>query len=109
MLRKGIMVYAGLAMLGALALAIAGVVTMLVLYLFANGAIVLVAILFERGRYRSPASSQGPWQETGERFVDPSTGQLTKVRYNPQTGERDYVALSPLPDPRSGEEKTLSP
>ena len=109
MLRKAIVVYAVLAILGAVALALAGVLTMLVLYLFANGAIVLAAVLFERGRYRPPAAPGGSWQETGERFVDPSTGQLMKVRYNPQTGERNYVALSPLPDPRSSEEKTFSP
>ena len=103
MLRKAIVVYAVLAILGAVALALAGVLTMLVLYLFGNGAIVLAAVLFERGRYRPPAPAGGSWQDTAERFVDPSTGQLMKVRYNPQTGERDYVALSPLPDPRSGE------
>jgi hypothetical protein len=33
---------------------------------------------------------QGQWQPTGERFNDPTTGQVVEVYYNPQTGERDY-------------------
>jgi hydroxymethylpyrimidine pyrophosphatase-like HAD family hydrolase len=30
-------------------------------------------------------------QTTAERFVDPTSGKLLEVRYNPQTGERAYV------------------
>jgi hypothetical protein len=69
--------------------------TGLVFYLFINGVIVVAALLFERGRYRPPVSADSRWQETGERFVDPCTGILMKVRYNPQTGERDYVPVDP--------------
>jgi hypothetical protein len=29
----------------------------------------------------------------GERFVDPTSGRLTEVRHNPETGERDYVEV----------------
>ena len=97
MLRKAILVYGVLALIGAVALALAGVVAGLVFYLFVNGAVVLAAVLFERGRYRPAVTSGGPWQETGERFVDPTTGQLMKVRYNPQTGARDYVPAEPHP------------
>lgn len=93
MLRKAILVYGVLAMVGAVGLAVAGVITGLVVYLFINGAIVIAALLFERGRYRPTVAPGGRWEETGERFVDPSTGQLMKVRYNPQTGARDYVPL----------------
>jgi len=88
MLRKAILAYGVLAVIGAIALALAGIVAGLVFYLFVNGAIVLAAILFERGRYRPAFTPGGPWQETSERFVDPTTGQLMKVRYNPQTGAR---------------------
>ena len=97
MLRKAILVYGVLAVIGAIALALAGVVAGLVFYLFVNGAVVLAAVLFERGRYRPVVTSAGPWQETGERFVDPTTGQLMKVRYNPQTGARDYVPVETHP------------
>ena len=93
MLRKAILVYGVLAIVGAVALAVAGIITGLVFYLFINGAIVIAALLFERGRYRPTVVPGGRWEETGERFVDPSTGQLMKVRYNPQTGARDYVPV----------------
>ena len=97
MLRKATLAYGVLAVIGAIALALAGIVVGLVFYLFVNGAIVLAAVLFERGRYRPTITSGGPWQETSERFVDPTTGQLMKVRYNPQTGARDYVPVEPHP------------
>lgn len=96
MLKRLIIGYGVLAIAGAVVLAALKVGATIILYLFVNGAIVLGAILFERGRYRPRVTPGGKWQETGERFVDPTTGQLMKVRYNPQTGARDYV---PLPDP----------
>ena len=99
MLRRLIIGYGLVAIAGALVLAILGVGTPIVLYLCVNGAIVLAALLFERGRYRPAITPTGEWQETGERFVDPSTGQLMKVRYNPQTGVRDYVPITPHPEP----------
>jgi hypothetical protein len=99
MLRKAILAYGILALIGALALALTGVGVGLGLafYLFINGGVVLAAVLFERGRYRPAVTRGGPWQETGERFVDPTSGQLMKVRYNPQTGARDYVPVEPHP------------
>src|ERR1700704_6012638 len=107
MLRKAIMAYGVVAIIGAILLAIGGIITGLVVYLFVNGAIVIAALLFERGRYRPAVNPDGPWQETHERFVDPTTGQLMKVRYNPQTGARDYVPVTPHPDPppEGGREK----
>lgn len=62
------------------------------LYLCATGAILALGVLFERRGYRprvNRASAQ--WQETSERFIDPVSGHLIVVRYNPETGERDYV------------------
>jgi hypothetical protein len=99
MLRKLILAYGIVAVIGAVALAAAGILTGLVFYLFVNGVIVVAALLLERGRYRPPVDAGGRWQETGERFIDPSTGQLMKVRYNPQTGARDYVAVDPVENP----------
>ena len=32
------------------------------------------------------------WQKTGERFVDPDTGKVVDVFYDPRSGERQYVA-----------------
>ena len=54
-------------------------------------AIVIVLILFEVRSYRPRvARDRGTWHRTGERFVDPVSGQHTDVYFNPQTGERDY-------------------
>ena len=66
---------------------------------FLGGTCIVLAIVFEARRYRGVASTGGTaadaWQQTDERFVDPSTGKRMSVRYNPQTGERDYVEEKP--------------
>ena len=52
----------------------------------------LVCVAFERWRYdKPPASAGGNWQVTGEKFVDPESGRVTEVLYDPDTGERRYV------------------
>ena len=57
------------------------------------GAIVLIGTLFERSRYRRiEEPSNGRWQRTDEKFLDPSTGQAVEVMFDPRTGERRYVA-----------------
>ena len=54
-------------------------------------AILLALLLFERVRYAPRVDrSRGEWRPTGERFVDPSTGERVDVYDNPSTGERDY-------------------
>lgn len=54
------------------------------------GILIAASVLFER-RYRtSRAKPQDQWQTTDERFFDPTTGKLMRVRYNPRTGERSY-------------------
>jgi hypothetical protein len=61
------------------------------LYLLIEGLALTLGILLERWRYvRSVDRNKGRWQTTGERFVDPISGKLTEVYYNPETGERDY-------------------
>lgn len=61
------------------------------LYLFIEGAALTLGILLERWRYvRSVNRGKGRWQSTGERFMDPTSGKLMEVYYNPETGERDY-------------------
>ena len=65
-----------------------------VVYLGASGALMVAGILFARGRYRTGADrGHDRWQNTGERFVDPTSGRLVEVRYDPETGERDYVEV----------------
>ena len=57
------------------------------------GVIVLIGILFERWRYRRiEEPSNGHWQRTDEKFIDPSTGDAVEVMFDPSTGERRYVA-----------------
>jgi hypothetical protein len=57
------------------------------------GLVVLVGTVFERWRYRNVGSEPpgGEWQSTGERFLDPSTGNRIDVLFDPRTGERRYV------------------
>jgi hypothetical protein len=54
------------------------------------GALILIGTFFE-GRYRARRATGSGWQTTAERFIDPTSGKLLEVRYNPQTGERAYV------------------
>lgn len=60
-----------------------------------GGAAILIAIaLLERGRYRPRIDPRGAeWKPTGERFVDPTSGEMTAVYYNARTNERDYRPL----------------
>lgn len=92
MLRRVIIGYGLLCLVvAAVLLFIVHVTIWLVLYLAVNGAILVSAVLLERRRYRTRVDrTQGQWQSTGERFVDPTTGQLMEVSYNAATGERDY-------------------
>jgi len=55
------------------------------------GAVLLVAILFERWRYHPPRTTDASWEETGEQFIDPESGKPMRVLYQPDTGERRYV------------------
>ncbi len=60
--------------------------------LLGSGLVVSLALIFERRGYRPQVNrSVGRWEATSERFVDPVSGHLIEVLYNPDTGERDYV------------------
>lgn len=62
------------------------------IYLCITGAILSFGVVFERRGYRPKVNrASGQWQETSERFIDPVSGHLIVVHYNPETGERDYV------------------
>jgi hypothetical protein len=59
----------------------------------AVGAVLVLAILFERRGYKRIADGvPGPdWQPTGERFLDPGSGVPVEVYFQPATGKRVYV------------------
>ena len=92
MLRRVIIGYGLLYLIGAAILLFLVHATLwLVVYLAVNGLILVSAMLLERQRYRIRVDrTQGYWQPTGERFVDPTTKRLIEVFYNRVTGERDY-------------------
>jgi hypothetical protein len=58
------------------------------------GLVLLMVALYERSRYqiRPPQDAAGPsrFRPTEEVFTDPTTGQLTRVWFDAQTGEREY-------------------
>jgi len=78
------------------------------LWITIMGAAIIVALVFERHRYRSEAADgafepSGPgggepgpveprFRPTDERFVDPTTHHTMRVHVDPRTGERRYVA-----------------
>ncbi len=93
--------------LGALDLLVAGVLlvvvqapVVVVIYLAVSGVALAGGILIERRGYHPRVDrTRGRWQPTGERFVDPTTGKLMEVRFNPETGERDYSEVEPPAGP----------
>lgn len=85
----GVLLVAGAAVLLAL-----GRVVPLAIYLIVCGVVLVVALLFERRGYHPRVDrARGAWQATGERFIDPTSGHLIEVRFDPTTGQRDYVDL----------------
>jgi len=65
------------------------------------GVLALITSLVER-TYGAPSRRpvSGNLRPTDERFVDPETGQLTTVWFDPATGERRYVADEETAQPR---------
>jgi len=97
-LRRLLILLGLLYILGGLALLVTQNVSWLVPYLLINGTILVAAIVLERRGYNPITNrGRGRWQRTGERFVDPTTGKLMEVHYNPDTGERDYVEVGGVP------------
>lgn len=95
MLRRALITYGLLCLVVAVALLASGSTVWVAVDLLVNGVILVGALAVERGRYRPRiAAASGPWELTGERFVDPASGHLTEVRYNRATGQRMYVDLS---------------
>jgi hypothetical protein len=96
-----------LLMIGGLAGAVAGAWTD-GLWAAVTGAVVLVAVVLERTRYRSEAAEASPgnhgpgggerampaapFRPTDEVFIDPTSGARLRVYLDPSTGERRYFA-----------------
>ncbi len=94
MLRRALLVIGVLCLVGGVYLLLANGPVAGAGYLIAIGGLLTAGILFERRRYRARVDRErSGWQRTGERFVDPTSGKLMEVRYNPETGERDYVEV----------------
>jgi len=54
----------------------------------------LIWFLFRKGGYKRKALDAPPgpdWTATGERFVDPTTGEQLEVWFHTESGERAYV------------------
>ncbi len=57
-------------------------------------ALVVIWLLFRSGGYKRRPLDAPPgrdWTFTGERFVDPRSGELLEVWFRARTGERAYV------------------
>ena len=68
------------------------------LWIVIPAALVLIWLLFRSGGYkRQPldAPPRGDWTFTGERFVDPGSGETLEVWFRARTGERAYVRARP--------------
>jgi hypothetical protein len=102
-LRAALYVIGLLLVAGAAAAALAGCGSF-ALRLAIPGLALVLALLVERWRYkRVTGEPPGPgWVATGERFVDPESGALVTVYFNPASGERRYVAQSGSSPPALG-------
>jgi hypothetical protein len=71
-----------------------------------TAALVLIWLFFRSGGYKRQPLDAPPgrdWTFTGERFVDPNSGELLEVWQQARSGERAYVRA------RSGEPNTHAP
>ena len=94
LLRAALVVIGGVMLAAAAFGALSGCRLAVVIPLAVWGAILAGGVLVERWRHQLLAEDRPSrdWQATPERFVDPETGQLVTVFFNPKTGERRYVA-----------------
>ena len=70
--------------------------------LLGMSAVLLLGTLFERvgyGRAHASRPAGRGWQETAERFLDPATGRMVVVWFDPANGERRYVDDGATPPP----------
>ncbi|MDE1899693.1 MAG: hypothetical protein KGI40_06565 [Xanthomonadaceae bacterium] len=102
MLAVALYALAGLLLLGALVSALTGVLAAMLPSLLFGGLLLVLGLAVERWRYK-PVRRERPdprWMDTGERFIDPESGQLTAVYFDPTHGERHYLAQEGGTGPR---------
>jgi hypothetical protein len=94
-LRSALFVISGILLVAAGMSAIAGCSIGVTLRLAIPGAVLLFGLAVESWRYK-PVIGRLPgadWVATNERFIDPESGKMVTVFYQPATGERRYVAI----------------
>ena len=91
-LRGGVLLVASVSLVaGALLVALAaGGARVFGIYLLVEAAVCFLFVLFERSRYAPKASRPAALRPTGERSIDPVSGELIEVWEDPATGEREY-------------------
>jgi hypothetical protein len=67
-------------------------------WLLFNSAVLAAALVFERRGYHPQAPRDARLQPTEERFIDPTTGELTEVWEDSATGAREYRSSPPEED-----------
>ncbi|HET7930744.1 MAG TPA: hypothetical protein VFL63_05090 [Rhodanobacteraceae bacterium] len=80
---------------GGVTLVVGGALVVILPQLIIGGLVLVVGLAIERWRYK-PVLDQRPdprWTDTGERSVDPETGQLIAVYFDPANGERHYLVV----------------
>lgn len=86
----------GLALVAGAILAICGVALWLSgggpFLLIASAVILATAVLEPIYGKANGAPKGAGWRPTDERFIDPETGELVTVWYDPATGDRRYVS-----------------
>lgn len=66
-------------------------------YLTCVGGVIVLGTAFERWRYRNSPPAEARWEDTGERFQDPTTGETMEVQYDRASGSRRYVRTGESP------------
>jgi hypothetical protein len=97
MLRTVLLTLGVLCLLGALGVLLTGHGAQALPWLIYGALILGAGVAFESWRYKriAPGRIEPHWEDTGERFVDPETGQTTAVYFDPRTSERHYIAVDP--------------
>jgi hypothetical protein len=98
MLRTGLIVFVTLLFVGALFVGLnVGAPAIAPITLLG---LILIGLVFENFRYRalSRHAPGGAFAATGERFIDPESGKLVEVHYDPATGARRYVTVGDAKD-----------
>lgn len=95
-LSAALYVLGGLLLAGAAFAALSGVLVALVPQLLVGGLLVVVGLAVERWRYKPMLEGRPDpaWIESGERFIDPGSGQLIAVYFDPRSGDRHYLIVA---------------